>query len=271
MGGMKCFARSGCVVAVALVWFASQGCSSGEGSAEGPAAAARAAQSFQDDCTGDVECTDASGPVRSTRQRRGERCIVGGLVLEGGGVVEGNPAARWTGDARSFAICVGTQCLTCTSVASGAAGAAEEAEEHEAACKGSPSSCSSGSPGSCAEVRGCRMASHLRYDGSFENLWRRRRVCRWQMRQSPHRSGWGELSRQAVRTGVGVSEHQQARRSGHDQGLHEGRWARRGLRALFGAQAVVRQLVRVQPHGALRASRDPEVQLSHFSGGVVRT
>jgi hypothetical protein len=100
----------------------------------------------------------------STLHRDGDACQLGGITLDADGVAHGVKLGTWSGNAAIFTICEEDLCRTCE-----AKDAAPAAPSEGGACTGTPDSCSRHSPPNCSDIRGCRMESHLRYDGSFDN------------------------------------------------------------------------------------------------------
>jgi hypothetical protein len=135
------------------------GCSSG---GAGPASKT---DSPLTDCAGVYYCKAESFASNSELHRAADgTCMFDGYVLLADGQVMLADATNgsWAGGAMEFSICRADDCRTCTALA-------REPTKPGTRCTGSPDSCSSRSPGSCATIRGCYMASHVRYNGSFSN------------------------------------------------------------------------------------------------------
>lgn len=116
------------------------------------------------DCDGHYVCeSPVDGRFKETLVRQNGRCMFGFRPLDpdGTAATEGDDG-YWKGTADAFDVCVGS-CAHCVRTQPAPTSSASSR------CSGSPSSCSSNSPGSCSSIRGCRMATHVRYDGSYDN------------------------------------------------------------------------------------------------------
>lgn len=91
-------------------------------------------------------------------------CTLGGFTLTADGVARnGSSVGSWSGDANHIDLClVKDLCLPCDVIA-------PEPASTGKTCVGSPSSCSGNSPGSCGTIEGCRMATRVKYNGTYEN------------------------------------------------------------------------------------------------------
>ncbi len=150
--------------------------------ARGPADAHETAAALLERCSGRFECTADDGETfGATLEEEDGVCYSGNLELGADGSVEspddpGWPAGdvHWTGDAVTFRMCSDASglCVTCVDPNGGVAPPAHAPEEEESVgrCVGSPPSCHSQSYGYCAYVDGCYGASHLRWDGSWDNV-----------------------------------------------------------------------------------------------------
>jgi hypothetical protein len=128
-------------------------------------------------CDAQVICPTQDGTTAEyslTRHSDG-RCMLSDAIELG---ADGQTAAKtktgtWSTDERELKICLADSCMTCTVV--GAEPASPQtppatAEPSGGTCTGSPRSCSSQSPGSCSYIRGCRMRTRVRYNGTYENV-----------------------------------------------------------------------------------------------------
>jgi hypothetical protein len=119
------------------------------------------------DCTGNYQCTYAGGFFTGTVHREGDTCLIGlrTLAPDGSSSFDGR-VGSWKGTVEEFDVCVepDANCAHCKRI---------EAEPPRAPsatrCTGTPSSCSSHSAGTCSYIRGCRMATHVHYNGTYDN------------------------------------------------------------------------------------------------------
>jgi hypothetical protein len=116
-------------------------------------------------CSGTVHCTIEQSGVDATFTRNGDTCYLGEVEMTPDGRTV-SPEGTWAGTAQHFTLCTSDQvCLACDAIDQTAPPSAQSGH-----CTGSPDDCTSNSPGSCADIVGCRMASHLRADGSWNNV-----------------------------------------------------------------------------------------------------
>lgn len=117
-------------------------------------------------CDEKVHCAGDFAPFDTFLRRTDGVCHFGGFELYEDGTAQDD--GTWDGTAAHFTFCNKTsgtmKCRTCDAIDE--TPAPTIAAGH---CTGSPDSCSTNSPGSCSDIVGCRMASHLRYDGSWDN------------------------------------------------------------------------------------------------------
>lgn len=127
---------------------------------------ARSASSPLTTCSGAYVCTspDAKSMEASLHRHADGRCTLDDIELtEDGRIRAEGLDGTWSGDAARIALCAAPDvCVTCDAVA-------PPGGHGEKKCVGSPRSCSSERPGSCASIRGCRMRTRVKYDGSYDN------------------------------------------------------------------------------------------------------
>ena len=115
-------------------------------------------------CDANLMCRLGSyaSPVRMHRDANG-LCMLGAVVLNADGTtVRPNGEGSWSEDGTRITICKQGACAACDRVPPKVTGGGT-------GCTGTPSSCSSQSPGYCSNIRGCRMSTRVRYNGSYEN------------------------------------------------------------------------------------------------------
>lgn len=115
-------------------------------------------------CTARYRCTIGEEAFDASLARADNgACLMGKIELRADGTA--GTDLTWTADRQSLKICPASgACVACVDVSTPAKPATSEGS-----CTGSPDSCSSNSPGSCSSIRGCRMATRVKYNGTYEN------------------------------------------------------------------------------------------------------
>jgi hypothetical protein len=110
-------------------------------------------------CSARYRCSIGSEAFDASLARSDDgSCRMGEVDLRADGTA--GTELTWTADAQSLKICPKTgACVTCVDVS-----APKPATEGK--CTGSPDSC--GSSSSCSSIRGCRTATHVKYNGDYE-------------------------------------------------------------------------------------------------------
>lgn len=116
-------------------------------------------------CSASYHCTHPDDEFDTRLERSPEgACVMGKVELRPDGTTSSG-TTQWSAEGTTLKICAGDDCLTCVDLAAPKPPAAESGGK----CSGSPDSCSSQSPGSCSDIRGCRMRTTVKYNGTYDN------------------------------------------------------------------------------------------------------